>query len=60
MSFIASAGSRPLPIATSVPTMVRTMWRRGKRRKSRATFVHKPDWKRAVVTLRAGDMIELI
>ena len=39
---------------------VRTMWRRGKRRRSRFTFVHRPDWKRAVVTLRAGDTIELI
>lgn len=39
---------------------VRTMWRKGKRRRSRSTFVHKSDWKRAVVTLRAGDTIELI
>ena len=39
---------------------VRTMWRKGKRRRSRTTYVHKSDWKRAVVTLRAGDTIELI
>jgi large subunit ribosomal protein L23 len=39
---------------------VRTMWRHGKKRRSRFKFVHKPDWKRALVTLRAGDVIELI
>jgi ribosomal protein L23 len=36
------------------------MWRHGKKRRSRFKFVHKPDWKRALVTLRAGDVIELI
>ncbi len=39
---------------------VRTMWRRGKKRRSRIKYIHKPDWKRALVTLRAGDTIELI
>ena len=39
---------------------VRTMWRRGKKRRSRAKYVHRPDWKRALVTLAAGDTIDLI
>ena len=39
---------------------VNTMWRRGKKRRSRVKYIHKPDWKRALVTLAPGDVIELI
>lgn len=39
---------------------VKTLWRRGKiRRTRRGGVTHQTDWKKAVVTLRAGHKIEL-
>ncbi|MFW6158435.1 MAG: 50S ribosomal protein L23 [Planctomycetota bacterium] len=39
---------------------VNTLWRRGKRRRSRyGKETHTPDWKKAIVTLQEGDRIEL-
>ena len=38
---------------------VNTMWRRGKRKRTRMTQGRRPDQKRAVVTLAAGDAIEI-
>jgi large subunit ribosomal protein L23 len=38
---------------------VNTMWRRGKRKRTRQTQGKRPDEKRAVVTLAPGDSIEI-
>jgi len=41
-------------------TRVRTLWRRGKlRRTRRGGVTHQTDWKKAIVTLREGHKIEL-
>jgi large subunit ribosomal protein L23 len=40
-------------------TGVNTLNRQGKRKRTRAGFGTRPDSKRAVVTLRAGDRIEI-
>jgi large subunit ribosomal protein L23 len=40
-------------------TGVNTLNRQGKRKRTRAGYGHRPDSKRAVVTLREGDRIEI-
>ncbi len=39
---------------------VNTAWMRGKQRRVRFHQGKRPDWKKAIVTLREGDKIELI
>ena len=65
-TFVVAPGANKTQIKIAVEkvfgvkvTGVNTLNRQGKRKRTRAGFGHRADTKRAVVTLREGDRIEI-